>query len=514
MTFTPTKDILLENSLGTGRYGGILLHISSLPGEYGIGDLGPEAYKFIDFLNEYEQNLWQILPLGPIGYGNSPYQCFSAFAGNPIIISPEKLCEVGLLSNKECKPQDTFSELRVDYGRVIPYKWQLLEHAFKNYQQKQHSSLESEFSDFISKHSFWLDDYSLFMSIKKAHDFRAWNEWDEDLRLRDTSVLEKWKRDYEIEIKFQKFTQFIFFKQWNEIKKYANVKNIRIIGDIPIFVAYDSVDVWAHPEFYYLNDKRDLLHVAGVPPDYFSSTGQRWGNPLYDWNLIREQGYEWWIQRISHNLDQVDILRIDHFRGFESYWQITASEATAVVGNWIPGPGIDLFLALVDSLGSLPIIAEDLGIITPDVEDLLQQTGFPGMRVLQFAFGDTGQDFVKNKYLPHYFQFNTIAYTGTHDNQTTKAWFENLSKEFKQQVLDYTNSDGKDVVGDLIRLVWSSVANMAVIPLQDLLRLGDEARMNFPGTIGNNWEWRFTWDQVTKERGREIRNFSRLYDRI
>lgn len=514
MTSPPIKDLSVEKSSSTGRYGGILLHPSSLPGEYGIGDLGPEVYKFIDFLNKYDQNLWQILPLGPTGYGNSPYQCFSAFAGNPMIISPKKLCEIGLLVKSECKPQDPFLESSVDFGRVIPYKWQLLERAFKKYIQKQPSKLESEFSDFINKHSFWLDDYSLFMSIKKAHDLKAWNEWDEDLRFRDTTALERWKKDHKKEIILQKFTQFIFFIQWNEVKKYANLKNIQIIGDIPIFVAYDSVDVWANPELYHLNNKRELIYVAGVPPDYFSSTGQRWGNPLYSWNLIKKQGYQWWIQRIRHSLEQVDILRIDHFRGFESYWQIAASETTAVIGKWIPGPGIDLFLALKDALGFLPIIAEDLGIITPDVENLLQQSGFPGMRVLQFAFGDTDQNSIKDKYLPHFFQPNTIVYTGTHDNQTTKAWFDNLSEKTKQQVLDYTNSDGKDVVGDLIRLAWGSVAKMAIVPLQDLLRLGVKARMNFPGTIGNNWEWRFTWNQVTRERGKEIRNFSRLYDRI
>ncbi|MFX1314800.1 MAG: 4-alpha-glucanotransferase [Promethearchaeota archaeon] len=514
MTFTSKKDNLLDKFVGTSRYGGILLHPTSLPGEYGIGDLGPEVYKFIDFLNKYKQNLWQILPLGPTGYGNSPYQCFSAFAGNPLIISPEKLCEIGLLTNKEWILQDRFPESSVDYERVIPYKWQLLEFAFKNYKQKQPWKLDREFSNFMNKHSFWLDDYSLFMSIKKAHHLRAWNEWDEDLRFRDTNALERWKKDYENEIEFQKFTQFIFFKQWNEVKSYANLKDILIIGDIPIFVAYDSVDVWAHPEFYYLNDKRDLLYVAGVPPDYFSSTGQRWGNPLYNWNLLKKQGYRWWIQRIKHNLDQVDILRIDHFRGFESYWQIEVSEATAEVGEWILGPGIDLFLKMKEELGSLPIIAEDLGIITPEVEDLLQQTGFPGMRVLQFAFGDKDQASIKNKYLPHYYLPNTIAYTGTHDNSTTKAWFEKLTSKIKKQVLDYINSDGKDVVGDLIRLAWSSVASMAIIPLQDLLRLGDEARMNLPGTLKNNWEWRFTLDQVTRERGRQIKNLSRLYDRI
>ncbi|MFW9940396.1 MAG: 4-alpha-glucanotransferase [Candidatus Thorarchaeota archaeon] len=495
------------------RKGGILLHPSSLPGRFGIGDLGPELYKFIDILNEYRQNLWQILPLGPTGYGNSPYQCFSAFAGNPLIISPDWLYEIGLLSKNEIKPQESFSESCVEYGKVILYKWQLLERAYKNFLKKQFSKLEVEFIEFKNNHSYWLDDFSLFMSIKKAHEFRAWNEWDNDLKFRNGFALERWKKNHQSEIEFQMFVQFIFFKQWNEVKKYANLKDIKIIGDIPIFVAYDSVDVWAHPEYYYLNDERELLYVAGVPPDYFSQTGQRWGNPLYNWDLLKELDYRWWIQRIKHNFNQVDILRIDHFRGFESYWRIKSSEKTAIKGKWVSGPGLDLFLAMDDELGTLPIIAEDLGIITPEVESLLEEIRFPGMRVLQFAFMDVEKDTIKNNDLPHNFQRNTIVYTGTHDNQTTKAWFEDASDEIKQFVLDYTNSDGKDIVGDLIRLAWSSVAEMAVIPLQDLLRLGDSARMNYPGRLGNNWEWRFTWDQVSKERFKEILKYSTLYER-
>ncbi len=506
--------MVLENSITINRYGGILLHPTSLPGEYGIGDLGPNAFKFIDFLEKFDQNLWQILPLGPTSYGNSPYQCFSAFAGNILIISPERLYELELLTKIECKPHEPFVEPYVNFGHVISYKWEILERAYENFIQNQPPTLGKEFSNFIIKNSYWLDDFSIFMSLKRFYDLKPWNEWDEDLQFRDPIALEKWKNNHKKEIKFQHFTQYIFFKQWNEVKKYANLKNIRIIGDMPIFVAYDSADVWANPELYSLDSEKRLEFVAGVPPDYFSSTGQLWGNPLYNWPLMKKQGYRWWIQRIKHNLEQVDILRIDHFRGFESYWQIDACDTTAIIGEWIPGPGIDLFLVLQDELGSLPIIAEDLGIITPEVEELLQQAGFPGMLVLQFAFGDKDKNFVKNKYLPHFHQHNKIIYTGTHDNQTIKSWFKNLPKNVKQEVLDYTNSNGKDIVGDLIRLAWSSVADMAVIPLQDLLRLGDEARMNLPGSIGNNWEWRFTWEQVTEEHKNEIRDLSRLYDRI
>ncbi|MFX1241993.1 MAG: 4-alpha-glucanotransferase [Promethearchaeota archaeon] len=513
MTSPNEEKEILKNESYKGRYGGVLLHPISLPGEYGIGDLGPEIYKFIDYLHDYEQNVWQILPLGPTGYGNSPYQCFSAFAGNPMIISIEELCNIGLLLKNQCKPEEPFSEHYIDYGRVIPYKWGILELAFNNYSKNPPIKLEYDFTEFVSKNLFWLDDFSLYMSIKRVNELKPWNKWDEDLRFRDKKALERWKKDNEREIKFQQFIQFIFFKQWNNVKKYANLRNIQIIGDIPIFVAYDSADLWSNPELYFLDDKRELIYVAGVPPDYFSSSGQRWGNPLYNWDLMKKQGYKWWIQRIKHNLEKVDILRIDHFRGFESYWQIPASESTAVVGKWIPGPGLDLFSTLKEKLGFLPIIAEDLGIITPKVKNLLEQTGFPGMRVLQFAFGDKDRTSNEKSYLPHFFDKNTLVYTGTHDNQTTKSWFDNLSRQAKKVVIEYTNSDGKDIVGDLIRLAWGSVAKMAIIPVQDLLRLGDEARMNFPGKIGNNWEWRFTWDQLTPEKGEEIRFLSRLYDR-
>ncbi|MDX1798009.1 MAG: 4-alpha-glucanotransferase, partial [Candidatus Lokiarchaeia archaeon] len=355
MTSPNEEKEILKNESYTGRYGGILLHPISLPGEYGIGDLGPEIYKFIDYLHDYKQNIWQILPLGPTGYGNSPYQCFSAFAGNPMIISVEELCKIGLLLKNQCKPEEPFSEHYIDYGRVIPYKWRILELAFNNYSKNPPIKLEYDYTEFIRKNLFWLDDFSLYMSIKRVNELKPWNTWDDDLRFRDKKGLERWKKDHDREIKFQQFIQFIFFKQWNNVKKYANLRNIQIIGDIPIFVAYDSADLWSNPELYFLDDKRELIYVAGVPPDYFSSSGQRWGNPLYNWDLIKKQGYKWWIQRIKHNLEKVDILRIDHFRGFESYWQIPASESTAVVGKWIPGPGLDLFSALKEKIGALPI---------------------------------------------------------------------------------------------------------------------------------------------------------------
>jgi 4-alpha-glucanotransferase len=504
---------LNNNNLSNNRMGGILVHPTSFPSKYGIGDLGPELYKFINFLHQYKLNLWQILPLGPTGYANSPYQSFSAFAGNSMLISPEKLIEMKLLSSKECKPVESFPDSRVDFGKVIKYKWSVLETAFNHFQNGNVPSIDQEFNSFIKAESFWLDDFSIFMSIKLANELKAWNEWKDDLRFHNPVAIKQWKEDFEFEIKFHKFTQFLFFKQWKEAKNYANQKSIKIIGDLPIFVAYDSVDVWIHPEFYQLDDNRELLYVSGVPPDYFSSTGQRWGNPLYNWEEMKKQDYKWWIQRIKHSFRMVDILRIDHFRGFESYWQIPASEETAVIGEWKLGPGINLFQKLKQNLGEIPIIAEDLGLITPEVEKLLQQTGYPGILVLQFAFEES-QDPSKHKYLPHNYVQNSIVYTGTHDNQTTKSWFDGLSEKKKDKLIDYLNSFEDDMVGILIRLIWGSVANMAVIPLQDLLRLGDEARMNVPGTTNDNWEWRFTWDQFNENYNSKLAHISEIYGRI
>ncbi len=514
MSSISNKDKSNQASILTGRYGGLLLHPTSLPSKYGIGDLGPELYKFVDFLYESKLNLWQILPLGPTGYADSPYQSFSAFAGNPMLISPEKLITMKLISEKDCEQNEPFPDSHVDFGRVIEYKWKLLELAFNKYQKDTAQTIKKEFNNFINIHNFWLEEFSLFMSIKLENDLRAWIEWEEDLRFHEPSIIEDWTEDHASEIEFQKFAQYLFFKQWSEVKEYANQKDIKIIGDIPIFVAYDSVDVWAHPEYYQLDEKRKLRYVAGVPPDYFSETGQRWGNPIYDWERMKKDDYKWWIQRIKHCFQIVDILRIDHFRGFESYWQIPASEDTAIIGEWKPGPGIEIFHKFEQELGRLAIIAEDLGLITSKVEKLLHDTAYPGMKVLQFAFEEKDENLAKNKFLPHNYDQNSIGYTGTHDNQTTKAWFDDLPKRVKKHILDYTNSDGKDIVGDLIRLIWSSVVNMAVIPLQDLLRLGDEARMNVPGTTSENWKWRFTWDQINKKCSEELTSMSLLYGRV
>jgi 4-alpha-glucanotransferase len=498
----------------SSRHGGLLVHPTSLPGEYGIGELGSYAFHFLDFLHENMLSLWQILPLGPTGYGNSPYQCFSTFAGNPMLISLEKIINLGLLDVQACKDLINLPSSMVDYGKLIPLKWKILKIAFEKFKDLKLSKLKAQFINFKKEHVNWLNDYSLFMSIKLSHNLIAWSEWEDNLKFREPETLRLWERNHREEVEFHKFTQFLFFNQWNEIMNYAKAKGISIIGDIPIFVAYDSVDVWSHPEYYCLDDERNMIYIAGVPPDYFSATGQRWGNPLYNWKVMKENNYRWWIERISHILSLVDIVRIDHFRGFESYWQINAEEKTAVKGKWVKGPGIEIFNKLKNELGALPIIAEDLGLITTEVEELLLKTGFPGMRVLQFAFMDSSENPSKNKFFPHNYQQNTVVYTGTHDNQTTKAWFEDSPEKVQQLVLDYVGSDGKDIVGDLIRLAWCSVANMAVIPLQDLLRLDDTARMNFPGTIGNNWTWRFKWNKITDTVGKELINLNKLYGRL
>lgn len=497
---------------GSKRLSGILLHPTSLPGKWGIGDLGSELYKFVDFLaDEARQSLWQILPLGHTGYGNSPYSCFSAFAGNPLLISPDKLIEQGLLDNIE---PVIFPDLIVDFSKVIPFKWKLLKTSYRNFKTRSFGELEPLFDRFVKNHSVWLIDYSLFMSIKDAHNMVSWVDWKTSHRKRELKSLKDWQESHESEISFYKFIQFLFWMQWTEAKEYANRKGIKIIGDIPFFVAHDSVDVWTNRELFHLDEEGNSEYIAGVPSDYFSPTGQRWGNPTYRWDKMRERDFRWWIKRIEHSLKQVDILRIDHFRGFEACWQIPAEEKTALNGKWVTGPGIDLFLALKKELGSLPIIAEDLGFITPGVEDFLDQTGFPRMKVLQFAFGDANtEQYTANQYLPHNYNPRTIVYTGTHDNPPTFDWFENNSREVQQKVLEYTNSSGKDVVGKLIRLVWSSVAHMCVIPLQDLLRLGTEGRMNLPGTAVGNWQWRFSWDQLTEERAEELSTLSQIYGR-
>jgi len=470
------------------RSSGILLHPTSLPGRFGIGSLGAEAYRFVDTLVGCRQQLWQVLPLGPTGYGDSPYASFSAFAGNPLLISLERLAGDGLLSRSDLEGAPPFPSGRVEYGPVIEFKRAMLERSFDNFRVRASGGRQAEFEAFCSEHAFWLDDYALFMALKDAHGGAVWSSWDGDIARRKPSALKRWSRKLEVPILFHKYLQYQFFRQWLELKEYSSGKGIKIIGDMPIFVAYDSADVWSHPELFHLGDDLMPEVVAGVPPDYFSDTGQLWGNPLYRWDVMAGEGYRWWVERFRAALRSVDIVRIDHFRGFESYWEVPAGEETAVNGRWVKGPGADLFRAVEAELGQLPLIAEDLGVITPEVEALRDRFGFPGMKVLQFAFGG-GAD---NPYLPHNYPRNCVVYTGTHDNDTSVGWFAGSSTpEERSHFLRYTGTDGSSVNWDFIRLALGSVADMAVMPLQDVLGLGSEARMNTPGVAEGNWSWRY-----------------------
>ena len=493
------------------RSAGILLNPTSLPGKFGIGDLGSEAFRFIDFLKKAGQTLWQVFPLGPTGYGDSPYQCFSAFAGNPLLISPEKLKEDGLLSEEDlAKPPDS-SPQKIDYGQVIEYKKLLHRRAFNNFLNDS-KKLHKGFDEFCSAHKNWLDDFALFMAVKEYHNGEVWNKWEKDLVLRKDEAIKKWTEKLSKDIQYQKFIQFNFFRQWKAVRKYANDNGIKIIGDMPIFIAYDSADLWANKELFTVDEKGNLTFVAGVPPDYFSATGQLWGNPLYKWKVMEKNEFLWWRKRFESLLEMVDIIRIDHFRGFEAYWRVPGDAETAINGKWIKAPGEKLFQTLKKYLGDLPILAEDLGVITPQVEALRDEFNFPGMKVLQFAFGKG----MENKFLPHNFVPNCVVYTGTHDNDTTKSYFEKEKKNkgniFKH-LQQYLNYYGDDVVSELIRMAYSSVAVFVVIPMQDILNLGGEARMNFPSTLGGNWAWRFTWDQVDKNLATRHKDLARLYER-
>ncbi|PIE35289.1 4-alpha-glucanotransferase [candidate division KSB3 bacterium] len=463
------------------RASGVLLHPTSLPGQFGIGDLGEQIYRFLDMLTDCCQKLWQIFPLGPTGYGDSPYQCFSAFAGNPLLISLETLVDEGLLSKSDLT-HEPFDAHRVDYWPVIQFKTALLKKAHQNFRISSSAEQKQRYGDFCEQQQDWLDDYALFMALKDTHDGTVWNTWDEKLVTLDPATLDVWKETLSEQIDYQKYIQHLFFAQWLKVKAYANSKGIKVIGDIPIFVAFDSADAWSHPDLFFFDEKGHPLYVAGVPPDYFSATGQLWGNPLYRWDVMKERGYTWWIERFKKTFELVDIARIDHFRGFAKYWRVPAGEKTAIKGSWEPGPGADLFRTIENALGKLPIIAEDLGVITPDVVALREAFDLPGMKILQFAF-DSGED---NNYLPHTYDKNCVVYTGTHDNDTTRGWFDKASDDDKHQVRTYLQTDGNDICWDFIHAAWSSVANMAMVPLQDLLALDSEARMNTPSTLGNN----------------------------
>ncbi|MBF8281750.1 MAG: 4-alpha-glucanotransferase [Anaerolineales bacterium] len=506
------------------RSAGILLHPTSLPGPYGIGDLGAGALAWVDALVRAQQQWWQILPLGPTGYGDSPYQCFSAFAGNPYLVSPDRLREDGLSSRGDVEGVH-FPNARVDFGPVIEFKVRLLRRAWENFQAGANPALRSEFDKFCAEQASWLDDYAFFMALKDAQGGASWLGWDLPLVRREPSAMAPAREKLRAEIGQHKFRQFLFFRQWSALKEYANAKNVQLIGDAPIFVSSDSADVWSHPEYFLLDERRQPTVVAGVPPDYFSKTGQLWGNPLYHWAALKRDGYAWWVERLRATLQQVDLVRIDHFRGFEANWEVPAGMPTAEKGRWVKGPGADVFEALRAGLGGpspfdtlrgsgslreeLPIIAEDLGVITPEVEALREQFHLPGMRILQFAFAGATED----RFLPHNYERNTVVYTGTHDNDTTLGWYLSASEKERDLVRRYLGRDGSDIVWDLIRLAWASVADHALAPLQDVLNLGPEARMNLPGRASGNWRWRYTADQLTGAVLDRLGELTELYGR-
>ena len=492
------------------RASGIILHPTSLPGPDGIGSLGPHAYRWVDFLSEAGCCLWQVLPLGPTGYGDSPYQCFSAFAGNPYLISPAQLQQDGLLSSGDLDDRPKFPENQVDYGQVIPWKLQLLNRAFFNFQKSKKTALLKEYTDFQQEQAFWLDDFSIFMAIKDDLGGVSWKEWPEELRLRDTNALLQFQKSHAESIQTHCFRQFLFFRQWQAIHKYANNKGIQIIGDIPIFVAFDSAETWSHPELFYLNKKRLPTVVAGVPPDYFSPTGQLWGNPIYRWNVHKETGFDWWIKRIKSTLQSIDIIRLDHFRGFAGYWEVPAKMTTAETGQWVPGPGHHFFDAVKSAIENMPIIAEDLGKITPDVIELRQKYDLPGMKILQFAFSTDPSD----PFLPHNYPVNCVAYTGTHDNDTSLGWYQTAQEKERDLCRRYLARSGNDISWDLIRGIWSSVAVLALAPLQDILSLGTEARMNFPGKPSGNWTWRMSSQALTDSLKNRIHETNYVYGRL
>ena len=494
------------------RASGILLPVSSLPGPYGIGCFSRHAYAFVDWLADAGQTFWQILPLGPTGFGDSPYQSFSTFAGNPYFIDLETLARDGLLTRAELDPSACGAAPEaVDYGQLYTGRPPLLRAAFRRWQAAGGADSRT-FAAFTARSAHWLEDYALFTALKAVHGGAAWDQWPEPLRLRDPAALERARRELAGELQFQRFVQYEFDLQWQRLKGYANRKGVRIIGDLPIYVAFDSADTWAHPELFQLDAGRRPTGVAGVPPDGFSATGQLWGNPLYDWPVHEAGGYRWWIERMAHCYDWYDVVRIDHFRGFDEYYSIPYGEDTAVNGKWMPGPGMDLFRAIEAKLGRPAIIAEDLGFLTPSVLQLLKDSGFPGMKVLQFAF-DARES---SNYLPHTYPTNCVVYTGTHDNDTTRGWYHEVGKnarDFAKEYMCKERLDEDTLTKDFIAMAMSSVADLCVIPMQDYLNLGSEARINIPSTLGGNWLWRMKKGQFDKATVKEIARVTELYGR-
>jgi len=506
------------------RSAGVLLHPTSLPGAYGIGELGPQALRFASFLYEAGMKIWQVLPLNPTGYGDSPYQSLSAFAGNPLLISLEALVSGGLLDQKALQPVPNFHEGHVDFSAVIPWKFGHLRKAASNFFAFSDGKQKAEFEAFTEQNRSWLDDYALFMAAKDAHQGRVWTAWNADLAARRPSALEEWSQKLSSEIAAYKFWQFEFFRQWSLIRADCARFGIRIMGDIPIYAAHDSADVWAHREMFWLDDKGDPLKVSGVPPDYFSATGQLWGNPLYRWDAMKASGYRWWIDRLRASLNMFDMVRLDHFRGFEAYWEIPAGEPTAMHGMWVKGPGAEFFQVLTDALGPLPIVAENLGVITPEVEAIRTEFRYPGMAILQFAFSTDPQ---APSFRPHNYEQQLVAYTGGHDNDTMFGWWRSgvaqstrTQADVKKEYADAENYFGagadafdREVNWIFIREVMKSVANTVLFPMQDVLGLGSEARMNTPGTLGGNWTWRLASDGLREADQRKLKLFADIYER-
>ena len=495
------------------RVSGILLHLTSLPSRFGIGDLGNEAYRFVDFLAQNCQRVWQILPIGPTMEGNSPYSSYSALAGSPLLISLEKLQEAGLLSDQDLNSLPEFPVGKVDYDLVIQSKFPLLKLACENFKTKD-SPTQQQFQEFCASQAYWLDDYALFMAVKQEHNGTHWNQWEEEIAERKPQALKEWTHRLSDTIYYHKFLQFQFFTQWKKLKGYANEHDISIFGDISFYVAHDSVDVWANPKIFCLDGEGKAELMAGVPPDYFSSTGQLWHNPVYDWEELEKTNFQWWIQRIKKTLDYVDLFRIDHFRGFQAFWAIPQGELTAENGKWIEAPGEAVFSLLDRELGHLPIVAEDLGTVTPKVEELRDRFNFPGMKILQFAFDAKGGE---PRFLPYNFDTrNCIVYTGTHDNDTTVGWFDKRSPQEQAKIIDYLGCicPTEDINWSLIGLAMSSIANCAIFPLQDLLGLGSEAKMNTPGANEGNWSWRYQNDALTSKLGDRLKHLTSTYGRI
>lgn len=491
------------------RSSGILLHPTSLPGPFGIGDLGPQAYHWIDFLAEAGCSWWQVLPLGPTGYGDSPYQSFSAFAGNPNLISPRLLLTQKLLAEEDLGNIPRFPAQRIDYGSVIEWKTTILNRSYERSKQINDPAIQRSLESFREINAGWLDDFALFMALKEKFGNVPWPDWERNFRDRDQKSISRFNKDHRDDINRQIYFQFLYFNQWIDLHSYALEKRIRIIGDLPIFVSHDSADVWVNRDLFYLTkDGRPKL-ISGVPPDYFSPTGQVWGNPLYRWKVHQQTGFEWWTSRVRMATTQFDMLRLDHFRGFAGYWEIAGDSLTADNGQWVKAPGKNLFRKLEKELGELPVIAEDLGVITPDVEALRKRFGFPGMKILLFAFSGEPQE----PYRPHNYSKNYVAYTGTHDNDTALGWYKRVPDEEREFSLRYLNSDGSEFAWDLIRTCWSSVANLVLAPMQDFLNLDNSARMNYPGNPSGNWQWRMKDTALSRQLIQRIHELNRLYGR-